>query len=136
MKLLTQKTVKNPVNFSGVGLHSGKISNISLKPTEPNSGIIFKRTDLKTNNLIFPNFANVNNTVLNTTISNEYGIKFKKCLDINHINIRIQLLIKSFGEFSIGNQTGANDIIPRYTKSFIVPREKLGCNFINKVKYI
>jgi len=68
--------------------------------------------------------------------SNEYGIKFKKCLDLNHIDTRIQLLIKSLGEFSIGNQTGANDIIPRYTKSFIVPREKLGSNFIKSVKYI
>ena len=75
MKLLTQKTVKSPVNFSGTGLHSGKISNISLKPSEPNSGIIFKRTDLKINNLVLPNFSNVNNTVLNTTISNEYGVK-------------------------------------------------------------
>ena len=75
MKLLTQKTVKNPINFSGIGLHSGKISNISLKPSEPNSGIIFKRTDLKINNIVLPNFSNVNNTVLNTTISNEYGVK-------------------------------------------------------------
>ena len=75
MKLLTQKTVKSSINFSGIGLHSGKISNISLKPSEPNSGIIFKRTDLKLNNLVLPNFSNVNNTVLNTTISNEYGVK-------------------------------------------------------------
>ena len=75
MSLLTQKTVKSPVNFSGIGLHSGKISNISLKPSEPNSGIIFKRTDLKINNIVLPNFSNVNNTVLNTTISNEYGVK-------------------------------------------------------------
>ena len=75
MKLLTQKTVKSPINFSGIGLHSGKVSNISLKPSEPNSGIVFKRTDLKINNIVFPNFSNVNNTVLNTTISNEYGVK-------------------------------------------------------------
>ena len=75
MSLLTQKTVKSPVNFSGIGLHSGKVSNISLKPSEPNSGIIFKRTDLKINNIVLPNFSNVNNTVLNTTISNEYGVK-------------------------------------------------------------
>ncbi len=75
MKLLNQKTLKSPVNFSGIGLHSGKTSNISLKPSEPNSGIIFKRTDLKINNIVFPNFSNVNNTVLNTTISNEYGVK-------------------------------------------------------------
>ena len=75
MKLLTQKTINSPIKFSGIGLHSGKISNISLKPSEPNSGIIFKRTDLKLNNLVFPNFSNVSNTVLNTTISNEYGVK-------------------------------------------------------------
>ncbi len=75
MKLLTQKTVKSPINFSGIGLHSGKISNISLKPSEPNSGIIFKRTDLKINNKVLPSFSNVNNTILNTTISNEYGVK-------------------------------------------------------------
>ena len=67
---------------------------------------------------------------------NDWGIKFNRCLDLNHINIRIQLLIKSLGEFSIGNQTGANDIIPRYTTSYIVPREKLGSNYINSVKYI
>ena len=46
-----------------------------LKPSEPNSGIIFKRIDLKTNNIVFPNFSNVNNTTLNTTVSNEYGVK-------------------------------------------------------------
>jgi len=75
VKLLTQKTVKSPINFSGIGLHSGKISNIYLKPSKPNSGIIFKRTDLKLNNIVLPNFSNVNNTVLNTTISNENGVK-------------------------------------------------------------
>ncbi len=75
MSLLNQKTVKNPVIFSGIGLHSGKVSNMCLKPSEPNSGIIFKRIDLKTNNIVFPNFSNVNNTTLNTTVSNEYGVK-------------------------------------------------------------
>tara|TARA_B100000989_G_scaffold277853_1_gene239135 strand:- start:232 stop:1152 length:921 start_codon:yes stop_codon:yes gene_type:complete len=75
VRLLNQKTVKSPVNFSGIGLHSGITSNISLKPSEPNSGIIFKRTDLKINNIVFPNFSNVNNTILNTTISNEHGVK-------------------------------------------------------------
>ena len=31
--------------------------------------------DLKTNNLVYPNFMNVTNTSLNTTIENEYGVK-------------------------------------------------------------
>ena len=75
MSLLNQKTIKSPINFRGIGLHSGKMSNICLKPSSPNSGIIFKRTDLKTNNIIFPNYSNVINTTLNTTVSNEYGVK-------------------------------------------------------------
>jgi len=72
---LNQKTIKSSVNFSGVGLHSGKTVQVCLKPAEPNSGIIFKRIDLKQNNIVYPNFNNVTNTSLNTTISNEFGVK-------------------------------------------------------------
>ena len=75
MSLLNQKTINNPVKFTGIGLHSGQIVNISINPSEPNTGIIFKRVDLKNNNLIFPSFANVTNTSLNTTISNDFGVK-------------------------------------------------------------
>ena len=67
--LLNQKTIKKTTSFSGIGLHSGKLTNISVKPSTPNSGIIFKRIDLKNNNLIYPSFANVSNTSLNTTKS-------------------------------------------------------------------
>ena len=75
MSLLNQKTNNNPVKFTGIGLHSGQIVNISINPSKPNTGIIFKRIDLKNNNLIFPSFANVTNTSLNTTISNDFGVK-------------------------------------------------------------
>jgi len=73
--LLNQKTINNPVKFTGIGLHNGQIVNISINPSEPNTGIIFKRVDLENNNLIFPSFANVTNTSLNTTISNDFGVK-------------------------------------------------------------
>ena len=75
MSLLNQKTIKKKVSFSGVGLHSGKIVKICIKPSEPDTGIVFKRIDLKVNNLIYPNFMNVSNTALCTTISNSYGVK-------------------------------------------------------------
>jgi UDP-3-O-[3-hydroxymyristoyl] N-acetylglucosamine deacetylase len=75
MSLLTQKTIKNSIKLQGVGLHSGKIVNLCLKASEPNTGIIFKRIDLRNNNIIYPNFNNVTNTSLNTTISNEFGTK-------------------------------------------------------------
>jgi UDP-3-O-[3-hydroxymyristoyl] N-acetylglucosamine deacetylase len=61
--------------LKGIGLHSGKNVKISINPAEPNSGIVFKRTDLKSHNIIYPNFDNVTNTSLNTTVSNEYGVK-------------------------------------------------------------
>ena len=75
MSELNQKTVKAKVQFSGIGLHSGKLVNISILPANPNSGIIFKRVDLANNNIVIPSFANVCNTSLNTTISNEFGVK-------------------------------------------------------------
>ena len=75
MSLLTQKTIKNSVSFSGIGLHSGRLVNLCLKSAEPDSGVVFKRVDLKNNNLVYPNFNNVSNTSLNTTISNQYGVK-------------------------------------------------------------
>ena len=75
MSLLNQKTIKNDVQFEGVGLHSGKIVNVCLKKSEPDTGIVFKRVDLNKNNIVYPNFINVSNTSLNTTISNEHGVK-------------------------------------------------------------
>ena len=75
MSYLTQKTIKNNVNFCGIALHSGLSVNVCIKPAEPNFGIVFKRIDLKHNNLVYPNFMNVTNTALNTTVENQFGVK-------------------------------------------------------------
>ena len=75
MSYLNQKTISEPLTFKGVGLHSGLEVNLTLKPAEPNSGILFKRIDLKENNILIPSFLHVTNTSLNTTISNEFGVK-------------------------------------------------------------
>ena len=75
MSYLTQKTIKDKVSFQGVALHSGLDVNICIKPAEPNFGIVFKRVDIVNKNLVYPNFMNVTNTSLNTTIENEFGTK-------------------------------------------------------------
>ncbi len=75
MSYLTQKTIKKNVFLSGIALHSGSNVNICIKPAKENFGIVFKRVDLKDNNLVYPNFMNVTNTSLNTTIENEFGAK-------------------------------------------------------------
>ena len=74
MSSLNQKTIKENITFKGVGLHSGLNVNLIIKPAEPNTGIIFKRTDLKENNIIIPNLFNVSSAIFCTTISNERGV--------------------------------------------------------------
>ena len=73
MSVLNQKTINKDLTFRGVGLHSGLVSTMTIKPAEPDSGIIFKRIDLKENNIIIPNIFNVSSAVFCTTISNETG---------------------------------------------------------------
>ena len=74
MSSLNQKTLKKEIVLSGVGLHSGKKVKIKIIPAAPNSGIIFKRIDLKENNFVIPNVYNVSSASFCTTISNEYNV--------------------------------------------------------------
>ena len=74
MSILKQKTLKREISLSGVGLHSGNVVNIKLVPQKPNTGIYFKRIDLKSNNIIYPSVFNVSSASYCTKISNEYGV--------------------------------------------------------------
>ncbi len=73
MHNLSQKTVKSDISFSGIGLHTGNIVDLVIKPAQPNNGIIFRRTDLKKNNIIIPGIFNVSSANFCTTISNDFG---------------------------------------------------------------
>ena len=54
-----QCTLSKTVSFSGIGLHSGNMCNVTLKPGEPDTGIIFIRKDLKKNNIINADYRNI-----------------------------------------------------------------------------
>ncbi len=73
MKNTYQNTILNDVSFNGIGLHTGKMSNVRLLPANENTGIIFKRTDLKSDNIIKANFNNVSSSKLCTTLKNSAG---------------------------------------------------------------
>ena len=76
MSILNQKTISKKITISGIGLHTGNNVNLSLVPSLPNSGIVFKRIDINNNfNLIFPNYINVCETNLCTTIKNDANVK-------------------------------------------------------------
>jgi len=64
---MNQKTIRNRVSCSGVGLHSGKQVNMSIKPASVDTGIIFKRDGFE----IKASYENVSCTLLGTTISNK-----------------------------------------------------------------
>ena len=69
-----QKTLKEKIDLKGVGLHNGVEVNLTVKPSKPNTGIIFKRVDINSNNIIHANFKNVVEPVLCTKLVNENGI--------------------------------------------------------------
>ena len=75
MSALNQKTLKKAIIIEGIGLHSGVMAKMKIHPAEPNSGIVFKRSDLSKNNYIIPDIFNVSNVTLCTTISNEFGAR-------------------------------------------------------------
>ena len=74
MSIFKQKTINDIITFHGVGLHSGKNATIKILPSEPNTGIIFKRVDLVDGqNQIIPDVFNVSSAILCTKITNEFG---------------------------------------------------------------
>ena len=68
-----QKTIKDTIEISGVGLHNGVKVNLTIKPAEDNFGIKFCRIDVDNKNLIEANYQNVVEPVLCTKIKNKDG---------------------------------------------------------------
>ncbi len=75
MQDIYQKTLSKIISFEGIGLHSGQKTKINLLPAKSNHGIVFKRIDLKKNNLIRANYLNVSSAKLCTTLENDHGVK-------------------------------------------------------------
>ena len=69
-----QKTILKQTEFKGIGLHSGLESVIKITPADENYGIVFKRIDLKENNIVKANFENVSSARLCTTIHNNFKV--------------------------------------------------------------
>ena len=68
--------------------------------------------------------------------SPDINLNFTKTLDLRHIDVRIQLYIKTKATFNIGNQTGVNDTIANYAPTFTVARPNLGSNLIRSQIYL
>ncbi len=70
-----QRTMRNKVGCFGVGLHTGIRVDLTLLPAVEDSGIVFRRTDIKDKNPeVRASYKNVSNTLLGTTLRNEDGV--------------------------------------------------------------
>ena len=68
-----QTSISENIEIKGIGLHSGIGVNLIIKPSKVNTGISFRRVDLKENNIINADFKNVVDPVLCTKLENANG---------------------------------------------------------------
>ena len=75
MSVLSQSTIANKYHFQVLEFIRQKV-NINLLPSAPNTGIVFKRIDLKYNNIIVPNFNNVTEATLHDNFKSIWSKSF------------------------------------------------------------
>lgn len=81
--MIRQRTLKEMVKTTGVGLHSGRKVTLTLRPAPANTGIIYRRTDLNPP-VDFPSNADsVRDTMLCTALVNDDGIRIST---VEHLN--------------------------------------------------
>jgi UDP-3-O-[3-hydroxymyristoyl] N-acetylglucosamine deacetylase len=68
--MIRQRTLKNAIRATGVGLHTGEKVYLTLRPAVPNTGIKFRRVDLNEPVVIDARPENVGDTTLSTTLVN------------------------------------------------------------------
>lgn len=66
---MKQHTISREMTISGVSLHSGHQSTITIKPAEPNTGIVFKRIDLVGKPEIVPHVSLLGDLVRATSLT-------------------------------------------------------------------
>lgn len=67
-KMIRQRTLKNSIRATGVGLHTGEKVYLTLRPAAPNTGIVFRRVDLPEPVEIKAHPENVGDTQLSTCL--------------------------------------------------------------------
>ena len=68
-----QHTLADPVQFAGIGIHSGRAANVTLKPAPADTGVVFSRIDLGEDGLIPATGDAVCETRLGTVVGNGRG---------------------------------------------------------------
>lgn len=73
-----QKTLKEALSLSGIGLHTGKEVTLTIKPAKENTGFVFVRTDLEGNPQVEADVNYVTTTERGTTLE-KLGVRIHTC---------------------------------------------------------
>ncbi|OOZ42599.1 UDP-3-O-acyl-N-acetylglucosamine deacetylase [Solemya elarraichensis gill symbiont] len=73
--MIKQRTLKNSIKATGVGLHSGEKVLLTLRPAAPDTGIVFRRLDFDAPVDIEARAENVGDTSLSTSLVNDEGVR-------------------------------------------------------------
>ncbi len=73
--MIRQRTLKNSIRATGVGLHTGKKIYLTLSPAPVNAGIVFRRTDFNPPAIITNDALGVRTTELATSLYNDDGVR-------------------------------------------------------------
>ena len=79
--MIYQRTLKNVIRATGVGLHTGEKVYLTLRPAPPNAGIVFRRIDGPAPVEIAATLANVCDTTLSTTLGKDGYTVFGEVID-------------------------------------------------------
>ncbi|RMD01746.1 UDP-3-O-acyl-N-acetylglucosamine deacetylase [Aquitalea palustris] len=91
--MIFQRTLKQAISATGVGLHSGERVKLTLLPAAPDTGIVFRRTDLPESEDVKAEPALVNDTRLSSTLVTATGVRVGT----------IEHLMSAFAGFGIDN---------------------------------
>lgn len=87
--MIKQRTLKQSVKVTGIGLHSGKKVTLTMRPAEVNTGVIYCRTDLNPPVSFVANADAIRDTMLCTCLVNDDGVRVST---VEHINSALAAL--------------------------------------------
>ena len=87
--MIAQRTVKQTVSATGIGLHSGKAVKVTFRPAPANTGIIYTRTDLNPNVTMQCDALSVRDTQLCTALVNLDGVRIST---VEHLTAALSAL--------------------------------------------
>ncbi|KGQ69933.1 UDP-3-O-[3-hydroxymyristoyl] N-acetylglucosamine deacetylase [Chelonobacter oris] len=87
--MLKQRTLKQSVKVTGIGLHSGKKVTLTMRPAEVNTGVIYCRTDLNPPVSFVAKADAIRDTMLCTCLVNDDGVRVST---VEHINSALAAL--------------------------------------------